>query len=487
VITGAKHWCVAAFSLIFILPARAQMSEEEARVQMVESVEEKRHTEEMAAHALRSRRDKRGWLLDYGYTAAVSYTASDDNDRNPAAQDDPDHVWDNEYNLFGVVASVDRKAKFYARVKTLYTDNAKISPTTRESDVEQMKIDMMYFERSFPGRRIKHTLTVGRQFYKFGRGIAYGLIADGVLWRSKGRKLLVDAVFMRQKPGDNNIDNLAPGSGRTKRLFFGTECSFKFAGWLKLDLFHLWNADRNTVSPYSTGAAGQTQRSEFHSRYYGVGFEGTFFTKLNYWSEYILVRGKTYNAATAAQPVAAQVGVDADALDVGLRYLFGGDLVPALFAEYAFGSGDADRVSNVTSSRDGSSFGKDSVFRSFGGLTMGNALAPSLANIRILKAGTSFKPLGRWGASRWNDMTLNLTGYTYRSDAGGPTSDAAIFPTGDSKSSDDIGDEYDVSLSWKMFNDMNYQFKFGSFLPGPAYGSLRGHETYMKLKVSLDL
>ncbi|OGH60321.1 MAG: hypothetical protein A3G34_09770 [Candidatus Lindowbacteria bacterium RIFCSPLOWO2_12_FULL_62_27] len=469
------------------LPSYAQQSEEEARVGMVESVEEMRYTEELTATAFRARRDKLGWLFDYGYTAGFSYTAAEEGDRDRTSQDDPDHTWDHEFNIFGAVASVDRKAKVYARAKTVYTDNAKISPTTRESDVDQPKIDMMYYERVFKGQRLKHTLTVGRQFYKFGRGIAYGLTADGFLWESKGRKMQINAMFSRQKPGDNNIDNLAPGSGRTKRWFFGGEYKHKFKGWLKLDVFGLMNIDRNTEEAYAP-AAGLVQRSQFDSRYFGLGLDGTFFSKLNYWWEYIVVQGKTYNAALAAA-AASKVSVNADALDFGLRYLFGGDLAPTLFTEYAFGSGDADRGNNVTSSSFGSQFGKDSVFRSFGGLPMGHALAPSLANIRIGKIGGSVQPFGRMASARWNDMTLNLTAYTYWADApGGPTSDGGkIFPTVASEASDDVGDEYDLTVSWKFFNDVNYQLKWGVFMPGPAYGGNRAHEEYMKLKVSFDL
>lgn len=480
------------FSCFFLLPAFAdEPSDEELRAEMVESVEDLRRTEDLTATAIRARKDKRGWLFDYGSNFSSNYSASDDNDRNPVAQDDPDHTWDHEIQLFGLVTTVDRNFKFYGRTKAKRTDNAKFKAGTKENDVQKPKIDMLYVERTFQGAALKSKLTFGRQFGKVGRGIAFGLTADGILWNSKGKKMEATAMLLRQNPGDNNIDNFSPGSGRTKRMFFGLQVQHKFKKWLGLTVFSLWNKDRNSEASYVTGA-GQTQRSIFNSEYYGLGFDGTFFSSLNYWSEFIVVRGKTYNAASATNLTASKVGVDADAFDLGLRYLFGGDIAPTLFAEYAVGSGDADRGSNVTSSRAGSSFGKDSVFRSFGGLPMGHSLAPSLSNIRILKAGCSFKPFGRWGAARWEDMTVNLTAYTYWAAAkGGPTSDPFIYPdrTGARKSlgSNDIGDEYDMTLSWKFFDDVNYQFKYGYFMPGPAYGSTRGREHTIKMKVSFDL
>lgn len=470
--------------LVLCLPAYAQMSEEELRRERVETTEELQRTESLSAAAMRASRDKRGWLFDYGYTYASSYTASDENDRQPTKQDDPDHTWDNEFNIFGVVTTVDRNTKYYVRSKTKRTDNAKIGAGTKENDIEQAKIDMAYYEHTMPGKVLKSKLTVGRHFTKVGRGIAYGLTADGFSWNTKGKKMDFTVMFLRQNPGDNNIDNLSPVSGRTKRMFYGAEYKHKFRPWLKLDLFTLWNDDRNTANPYAL-VAGVVQRSQFESNYYGLGTEGTVFTKLNYWSEFIMVNGKTYNSATAAVP-AAKVGVNASALDLGLRYLFGGDIAPTLFGEYAFGSGDADRTGNVTSSSGGSTKGDDSAFRSFGGLSMGDALSPGLSNIRILKGGGSFKPFGRWGAARWNDMTVNLTAYTYWTYAkGGATSDPFIATA--AAPSKDIGNEYDLQVSWKLFNDVSYQFKWGTFQPGPAYLSNRGHETYLKMKVSFDL
>ncbi|MBI4180243.1 alginate export family protein [bacterium] len=474
--------------LPFSLPANAQISEEELRRERIETTEDLRRTEELTAAALRARRDKRGWLFDYGGNSSFAYTGSNDNDRDRTTPDSQDHSWDYEVNLFSVLSSVDRRTKFYARTRTLYTETKKNSPAIRGSDFNNAKIDMAYFERKFEGAALKHTLTLGRQFSMVGRGIAYGLTADGIYWESKGRKMTASLLFMRQKPGDNNIDALSPGSGRTKRWFWGAEYNHKFRSWAKLGVYTLWNKDRNTEQAYSTGAG--TQRHRFDSQYYGLGLDGTFFKKLKYWSEFIMARGKTYDDANSVPGLmSSKVNVDAEALDVGLRYLFGGDLAPTLYTEYAYGSGDADR-SNASSSRGGSSFGDDSLFRSFGGLSMGNALSPSLANIRILKAGASVKPFARMGA-RWNDMSFQVTAYTYWTAApGGATSDPAVVTSAAAAaavSDNDIGDEYDAVISWKFFDDVKYQFKFGFFQPGPAYRGLRGSEEYFKLKVSFDL
>lgn len=474
-------------SPVFPQPVFAQLSEEELRRERIEVTEDLERTEKLSVAATRARKDRIGWMFDYGFTSSVAYTASGNNDRNQSALDDPDHTWDNDINAYAVAENMSRSTKYYFRTKTLRTDPAKVSGSTREMDMEQLKIDMLYAQREFQGAKAKHKLTFGRQFSKVGRGIAYGLTADGLHWQTKGKKMTATALWMRQNPGDNNIDNLSPGSGRTKRWFFGAEYKHKFKKWFAADAFLLWNIDRNTEDAYAvTGLAGSLQQHKYNSQFLGFGSDGTFFSKFNYWWEYIRVSGKTYDAARNGQLTAKEVSVDGEAFDLGGRYLFGGDLSPTVFAEYAFGSGDADRISNVTSSQRGSTDGKDSVFRSFGGLTMGHALAPSLSNIRIAKLGGSAKPFGRMGAARWSDMTANLTLYSYWAYAkGGATSDPFIATSTNARSND-IGNEYDLTVSWKLFNDVNYQLKYGMFAPGEAYAN-RGHETYMKMKVSFDL
>ena len=181
------------------------------------------------------------------------------------------------------------------------------------------------------------------------------------------------------------------------------------------------------------------------------------------------------------------VNVNASAMDLGLRYFFGGDIAPTLYAEYGYGSGDGDRVKNVTSSKEGSTAGDDKAYRAFGGLPMGNALAPGLANIKIYKWGGSFKPFGRSPNDFWSDMTWQGAYYSYSTAVkGGATSDNPL-QVGAAAKSQKIGNEMDLNVSWKILSDASYQLKLGQFKPGAAYGPSRAKQNYIKMKWTFDL
>lgn len=465
----------------FVFPVGAQSEDEELRAERAEKAEEMRRTEDISGSAFRIWKEptkKRGLLFDYGSTLAPAYTTSENNDRNGNAADPEDRTWAYDFDLYGLLVNVDRSTKFYFRAASKFTDAKKLgnsSPGKFSNRFDGPKIDMLYWERKMQGRVFNHTLTIGRQFSKVGRGIAYGITADGILWGTKTKKTEARWFWMRQNPGDNNVDPSSPGSGRTKRWF--TAAEFKYKRWKQTaDFFALINRDRND----ERALGGQKYRLD--SEYYGLGLEGAVFSKLSYWSEFIMENGKTYpNGGTT------KVGMDAEAFDAGVRYFWGGAIAPSIYAEYAYGSGDADRTAtNVSSSKGGSTFGDDSVFRAFGGLSMGNALSPGLANIRIYKVGASVKPFGRAASDLLSDMTMQSAFYMYRTAAkGGATSDPKIS-TGANAKSDDIGDEIDFQISWKMLSDLTHQFKFGQFNPGPAYTN-RAKEQYMKLKWTFDL
>ena len=463
-------------------PAFAQNeNEEELRRERVEKVEEMRRTEDISGSSFRFWKEPtktRGVLFDYGSTWSPSYTTATNTDRNAGKPDAEGRTWTQDFNLYGLFVTVDRQSKFYFRSATKFTDARKrenSSPGTFRNRLDEPSIDMLYWEHNMQGKKFKNTITLGRQFADVGRGIAYGLTADGILWKTKSRKMEFNWFWFRQEPGDNNIDPSSPGSGRTKRWF--TAAEFKYRRWGQTaDFFTLLNRDKNDER-----AVGG-QKYHLDSNYYGIGLEGGFFTKLSYWSEFIVETGKTYANGAAA----SRINVDAKALDAGLRYFWGGDIAPTLYAEYAFGSGDADRTGSATSSKGGSTFGDDSIFRAFGGVSMGNALAPSLANIRIYKGGASFKPFGRVASDLLNDMTLQGAYYMFRTAAkGGATSDALISAGANAKS-DDIGGEADLQLSWKITSDVSYQLKLGQFKPGAAYAT-RAKENYMKFKWTFDL
>lgn len=475
---------VCVWFVFSAFPAVAQMSQEELRRERQETVEELRRTEDVSGSSnwiFRSISNATGWEMDYGGWYAPSYTAGDNGtDRDNSVSDALEHTWEHDLRLFARLSSASQRTKFYGRLKTTTTKNIQNTSLIDRNDFVQPTFDMFYLEHARTGRTFKHTWTFGRQYAQVERGISFGLTADGLRYELASNRAEAQVFFLKQIPSADNVDGSANGwnSGRTKRFFFGVEWKYKLhQKFLALDFSILNNMDQNFEQ-----ADGSNQKHQLDSVYYGLGLTGSLTARMSYWLQYLMESGKTYS--TVVGGVSNKISVDADALDVGLRYFFPTAVAPTLNLEYATGSGDGDATGSATSTNGGSSSGNDQRFISFGGLSLGYALAPQLINIKVLKFGGSVKPFG-WSASRiWSELVFQPTFYSYSRDKStGSISDGAA-----TAASSKIGSEVDITIAWRLAGDLKYQFKWGRFSPGAAYPSgTRSSESYLKLKLSLDL
>lgn len=459
----------------FFPVAHAQMSQEELRRERVESIESLKRTEDISGKSWwvsRGLRRSFDWRLNYGGVFSPTFTSGGDNDRDASAQDSLDHSWEQDLRFFVNAASRSGKTKFYGRVRTAYTRNSRASQSIRRSDWIQPAVDLLYLQRLIQAGVWRHSLTFGRQFVMVERGISFGLSADGLHYEARSRVNEFQAFFVRQNPGDDNVDYLAAGSGRTKRWFYGAEWKIRFFSNQKAGVFALANLDRNDESPDAAG-----QRHQLDSFYHGLGLDGRIFGNLSYWGQAIRETGKTYPTGGATK-----VNISAYALDAGLRYFFRTRTSPSFYAEYATGSGDGDASGSAVSTLGGSLAGSDRRFISFGGLSLGYALAPQLVNLDVVKLGMSVKPFA-WTASKaWSELSVQPAYYVYRKDK--PT--GAISDPYSASASRKVGAAFDLTAAWKPAVDISYQLKFGRFNPSSAYAN-RGSEVYLRFKVSLDL
>ncbi len=469
----------ALAGLLFLnCPAYSQISMEEARREKLETVEELRRTEKVFGRSswmTSSLYRNFGWRTNVGGWVSTSYTGGDNNDRNAALPDVLDHSWDQELRFFMGISSGTGRTNFYSRLGTTYTRNSRSSVAIRSSDLIQPTFDMLYISHSLPTGRWQHQFTFGRQFVMVERGISFSAVADGLRYGIHSPINDFQFFFLRQNTSEDNIDYLATGYGHSHRWFYGAEWKLHYHPDHQVGLFMAANKDRNNDSVDGLG-----QKHKLDSIYYGLGTDGRLFGKFLYWGQFIGESGKTYQSGGTTK-----IDVSASALDVGFRYFFTTAVAPSLYLEYAMGSGDKDATGNVVSTLGGSTTGKDQRFISFGGLNLGYALAPQLSNIQVIKLGSSFKPFG-WSASRrWSNLSVQPVYYIYsRPSAPGATSDPYISTAAGASSN--IGNAYDLTVAWKAAVDANYQLKFGRFNPGSAY-TTRSNETYLRLKVSLDL
>lgn len=461
--------------ILLVSPAVAQMSAEDLRRERQETLEALRRTEDFSGKSSwvsRGLSRASGWRMKFGGVYSPSYTSGGNNDRDGSMQDALDHTWDQDVRMFFHLTSRSGKTKVYARVKSTYARNARTAPAIRGSDLVAPTFDMLYLQRLFQAGGWRHTLTAGRQYVSVERGISFGLVSDGLQVESKSRVNELQAFFVRQNPGDDNVDILSAGAGRTKRWFYGAEWKFRFLSNHKAGVFAVGNVDRNDEAPDASG-----QRHQLDSFYYGLGLDGRVFGNLSYWVLSIQESGRTYPNGGASK-----VSIAASALDAGVRYFFRTATAPSLYAEYASASGDGDATGSSSSTLGGSASGNDRRFIGFGGLSLGYALAPQLTNIDVLKLGMSVKPFGWTASQSWSEFSVQPTYYIYRKDqASGATSDP--YSTVVSR---DLGAEFDLTMAWKAAVDISYQLKFGRFNPAAAYPN-RGTENYLRLKLTLDL
>src|SRR3990167_1676938 len=117
----------AGFWLMVSAGSYAQMSQEELRRERVETLDELKRTQDFSGSSswvTRGLARGLGWRMNFGGWYAPSYSSSDENDRNVAAQDSLDHTWENDFRFFTNVASrSDRKS-------TLNSSHSQISYAT---------------------------------------------------------------------------------------------------------------------------------------------------------------------------------------------------------------------------------------------------------------------------------------------------------------------------------------------------------------------
>jgi len=475
----------------------AQMSDEELRRERMETIEALQSTENISGGSSKLFGElgrRTGWIFNYGAASSISWTGGDNgSDRSYAVSDASEHAMDYEVKPFINVTTKDRKSKFYFRATTKYTSTAKNgrpgSPGagTRGNNYIEPTVDMVYWEKEFApkaGSAAKRKMTIGRQFAQVGRGIAFALTADGLLYDVTGlgkkKKGEYKWFLLQQNHGDDNIDASSAGSGRTKRFFYGIRGKYAVLPKWKASLYTVYVQDHNEEqSPTSA-----FQKHMFEPQYYGHVGEGRITKDLQYWYEAIHERGRTYSTGTAARP-SIKVNIRASMLTTGLKYYFSGDLKPTVFAEFAQASGDPDATSSNSTSGGSAPGTNDSRFNPFGGLSMGLALSPTLTNMKIYKIGGSIKPFARSVSRSLQDISIQPEYYVYRRRLGGggaAGNDAQIQAT----STNRIGDEIDLSISWRQMSDLVHQLKWGHFSPGSAYSS-QSSETYWKYKIAIDL
>lgn len=294
----------------------------------------------------------------------------------------------------------------------------------------------------------------GRRLFQAGQGLSYSNVGDGVELMLSGSTWSLMGFASRSLPHEINVDLSVPGGKHSGRTFLGVEG--RYIGFIGKGLYSyaVFQYDDGDEEPDDL-----TREYDYDSQYFGFGSEGTVISNLRYATELILQTGTSFTSGTNERR-----NIEAWAMDMSLVYDMQVPMQPTLYGEYAFGSGDSDRV-NVTDSVGGNLAGRDTNFSYFGFLPTGYALSPRLSNLRMLKVGAALKPFDRVSRFNLKDLTISVDFYRYLKDE----AKGGIFDLDATEDDDNVGFEIDLTLSWQILSDLTVDVEYGHFEPGDAY------------------
>ncbi len=455
------------FSLLLLLLMQARLfARPEGRRQEEEN---RKSLQETEMKILQSERrvafDSGGWV-NYRYD---DYN-EDDNDSSVEDSYDYTNSLDVRFWFKAVLnapfdSDYENKHSLYVRIKDLYI-NRRSEDTAEGYDHDGPHLDYAFLTMDFRPLWV----VAGRYYFSLGEGITYSNVHDGAEFFLFSENWGVKAFLSYTQPNEYNIDTSIPGYEKNSdRIFFGTELAYKFGTDQQIYSYLLIQRDNSNEQPEDL-----SRDYSYNSEYAGLGAKGKMFNDLNYRAELIYETGTSCIFSTNEKS-----DISAWAGDFELLYNWQVKTHPSFYAEYAFASGDKDRVS-VTDTQNGNLSGKDNNFLYFGYIDTGYALAPLLSNLHFFKVGLSFNPLENISLFKRSEFSLDYLRFYKDKKSGG------IYDLDSTQSYYEIGDEIDVTFNWQIFSDLNVTLQYGHFMPGKAYAEpANDSEDYFSLSTHI--
>ncbi len=353
--------------------------------------------------------------------------------------------------------------EIYARMKLRYSYYNPGDEIDRQEDWEGPDFDQVWYQidvgkalrLSRPSDPLQLKARVGRQTVVFGTGYALDLPMDAVLLDAKVYDLRVQGLIGKSIGSYPNIDRSFPVRNHSDRMFYGVQAAYE--GWQRHVpfIYALWNEDFTDERPQDW-----LQKYLYDSFYLGGGFRGELAHNLNYWLEGVFESGRDYGDGDFWR----RDYIEALGWDAGIEKLFDVPMRPRLAAEYMFASGDGGRIFSPTNAAGGNRGDRrDSGFVGFGLRDTGIALAPTMSNLHVWKAGGALAPLERVELFRNLEVGTNWFLY-HKNQARGAISD----PTA-TQFEGYVGWEMDYFINWRLSSDLSWTIRWGEFFPGSAY------------------
>jgi len=447
--------------LLFFAVAIARASQDSRRIEEENRASLEQTELEIVKAERRVAFDCGGWL-NFRY---IDYK-DDDNDSSSRDSYDYDYYADMRIWLKATVRQCadlldENRHTFYLRLEDL-REVRRPTDTAGGSDHNGPHVDYAYAVLDFRPLWIQ----AGRRYFSVGQEIAYSNVNDGVELLFFVDDLELKAFVSQTLPHEDNIDTSVPGYLKgSSRNYYAIECAY--SGFFEQNVYAYFLAQRDHSDEEPEDPVNDFT---YDSEYIGMGAKGDIYSALHYRAEIIKETGSSLVYGTNEKR-------DVDAWGG----LFGLDYEPEIYShptisfQYAFGTGDPDRI-NVTDTQDGNLVGDDTNFLYFGYLPTGYALSPVLSNLHLYNAGVTFKPLEKFYMFRNFELGVNYYRYYKDRPAGG------IYDIDATEWDSDVGSEIDLNLTWQILSDVGCELQYGHFEPQDAYpASTNDSEEYLSI------
>jgi hypothetical protein len=382
-------------------------------------------------------------------------------------------------------AELDGGIRFFGRLRFLDNEwdtngSRYLAPDAKErgwqnpiGEIYWGEFDLGGFTHASETERADFNLVVkgGRNYIIWGQGLVLSNYMYAVKTELTLGDLGIEGMFA-QTAGQDTVDwdTSRPGFDTdTSRIYSGMKIDWKGFAAHKPYVFALWQTDQNGGQENNLGTSGNPIPTTFNynSGYVGAGSTGSLGADLVYRGEFAYEFGSTLTdpldptSPSLSQPQ-QETEISAAAGFAGLTYLLRDEGDTRLDLSVLAGSGDKHRLDS------GTTFGGiapgyvDHSFNSLGYINTGFTLAPDPANLLCPSAGfsTNLLPSVSWA----RDLRLGMTGYLFTKIDNEAPINILTRPGG----SNLVGGEIDTTLDWRILSDINFNIRYGIFMPNSS-------------------
>ena len=415
-------------------------------------------------------------LLDAGGTFRYAYNMIQN------SQSQSQYLTTPDVRLF-LRAELDGGIRFFGRLRFLYNEwdtngSRDLAPDAKEQgwqnpigEIYWAEFDLAGFTKSQNGSlppEFNLVIKGGRNYLIWGQGLVLSNYMYAVKAELTVGDLMVEGIFA-QTAGQDTVDwdTSRPGYDTdTSRVYSGMKLNWNGIPGQKPYVYALWQEDQNGGQQNIIGTVPTT--FNYNNGYAGFGSTGSLGADLVYRTEFAYEFGLTLsdsldpNSGSLSQPQ-QETRISAEAGLAGLTYLLRNEVDTRLDLSVLVGSGDKNRLDSGTTFGGIAPNHTDHSFNSLGYINTGFALAPDPANLLCPSAGISTDLLP--DPSSWaRDLRLGITGFLFMKVDNQAPINILTRPGG----SNLIGGEVDATLDWRITSDINFNMRYGIFMPNSS-------------------